>query len=131
MASFGKFDKVDVTFTNLATSYLVQSKEVEVSDVTLSTDLSKGYQARAYSFPSAPAGTSTGVTYKMFRGAAVVNQTAALVDAGIIFESSKRYMVKVPLTDEEYLESAWDASAKAHTRAAAKKTPVSVIVTDF
>lgn len=130
LASFGKFDKVDVTFTNLATSYKVQSKEVVVSDVTLSTDKSKGYQASAYSFPSAPAGTSTGVTYKMYQGTNLVNQTAALIDAGVVVESSKRYIINVPLTDEEYLQSAWEASAKGHTRAA-KKSPVRVTVTDF
>lgn len=130
LAAFNKFDKVDVTFTNLATSYKVQSKAVMVSDVTISTDKSKGFQASAYSFPSAPAGTSTGVTYKMYKGSNLVNQTAALVDAGIVFDSSKRYIINVPLTDEEYLQSAWDASAKARTRAA-KKAQVSVTVTDF
>ena len=131
IAAFGKFDKVDVTFTNVATSYKVQSKEVEVSDVTLSANQDNGYKVSAYSFPTTEAGTSTGITYKMYQGANLVNETAALIDAAVVFEPSKRYVIEVPLTDEGYVKTPWD-EASAQTRAAkAKKTPISVTVTDF
>ncbi len=133
LSSFGKFDRVDVTFTNMATAYKVQSGEVVTSDVTLSTDLSKDFKTQAYSFATTSAGTSTGLTYKMYQAGAFVNQTAALVDAGIIFEPSKRYTVNIPLTDEEYLESAWSTSAKASVRgkASVSAKPVNVTVTQF
>lgn len=133
LSSFGKFDRVDVTFTNMATGYKVQSGEVITRDVTLSTDLSKGFKAQAYSFSTATAGTSTGLTYKMYQGGTFVNQTVALVDAGIVFEPSMRYTVNIPLTNEEYLESAWSTSAKAsaHSKASAVSKPVSVTVTQF
>ncbi len=133
LSSFGKFDKVDVTFTNLATAYKVQSKEVVTTDVTLSTDLSKSFQVRAYSFPTTTTGTTTGITYKMYQGTTLVNQTAALVDAGIAFASSVRYTVNIPLTDEEYLLTPWNSSAKASVRSKAKASakPVDVTVTEF
>lgn len=102
-----RFDRLDVTFTNVAVGYKVKSKECIVEDVTFSTSLSTGFTASVYSFPTINGSSRTSVDVVYLKGGEEVNRIISPLDTGIGFEPSKRSTVHMKITDENYLDKPW------------------------
>lgn len=112
LSSFGKFDQVQTTLSNVATTYLVNDGSVEVEDITVSATSSDNYQVSVYSFPTTSASVATGINMTFLKSGAQVNSLAASIDAGIVFEASKRTTVSIPFTDDTYMATPWSSAAK-------------------
>ena len=102
-----RFDQLNVTFTNVAVGYKVKSKECIIEDVTVSTNLSTGFGASVYSFPTIKGDSRTSVDVTYLKGSEEVNRIISPLDTGIGFESSKRSTVHMKITDENYLDEPW------------------------
>lgn len=119
-----RFDQLNVTFTNVAVGYKVKSKECILEDVTVSTNLSTGFGASVYSFPTVNGGSRTSIDVVYLKGGEEVNRIISPLDTGIGFEPSKRSTVHMKITDENYLDEPWAVMRTAVVRTAAYKEKV-------
>lgn len=119
-----RFDQLNVTFTNVAVGYKVKSKECVLEDVTVSTNLSTGFGASVYSFPTVNGGSRTSIDVVYLKGGEEVNRIISPLDTGIGFEPSKRSTVHMKITDENYLDEPWAVMRTAVVRTAAYKEKV-------
>lgn len=126
-----RFDQLDVTFTNVATGYKVKSKECIVEDVTFSTNLSSGFAASVYSFPTVNAASRTSVDVVYLKGGEEVNRIISPLDTGISFEPSKRSNVNMKITNEDYLDEPWTTLRSAAMSKRASSQPFTIVVTEF
>lgn len=126
-----RFDQLNVTFTNVATGYKVKSKECIVEDVTFSTNLSAGFTASVYSFPTVNAASRTSVDVVYLKGGEEVNRIISPLDTGISFEPSKRSNVNMKITNEDYLDEPWAALRSAAMSKRASSQPFTLVVTEF
>lgn len=128
-----RFDQLNVTFTNVAVGYKVKSKECILEDVTFSTNLSTGFGASVYSFPTVNGGSRTSIDVVYLKGGEEVNRIISPLDTGIGFEPSKRSTVHMKITDENYLDEPWAVMRTAVVRTAAYKDtqPFTIEVSEF
>ena len=61
LSAITRFDQLNVTFTNVAIGYKVKSKECITENVTISTNLSTGFGASVYSFPTVNGDSRTSI----------------------------------------------------------------------
>ena len=90
LSAITRFDQLNVTFTNVAIGYKVKSKECITENVTISTNLSTGFGASVYSFPTVNGDSRTSIDVVYLKGGEEVNRIISPLDTGIGFESSKR-----------------------------------------
>lgn len=127
-----RFDQLNVTFTNVAVGYKVKSKECILEDVTFSTNLSTGFGASVYSFPTVNGGSRTSIDVVYLKGGEEVNRIISPLDTGIGFEPSKRSTVHMKITDENYLDEPWAVvRTAAYKEKAAPTQPFTIEVSEF
>lgn len=127
-----RFDQLNVTFTNVAVGYKVKSKECILEDVTVSTNLSTGFGASVYSFPTVNGGSRTSIDVVYLKGGEEVNRIISPLDTGIGFEPSKRSTVHMKITDENYLDEPWAVvRTAAYKEKAAPTRPFTIEVSEF
>lgn len=126
-----RFDQLNVTFTNVAIGYKVKSKECIVEDITFSTNLSTGFTASVYSFPTVNAASRTSVDVVYLKDGEEVNRIISPLDTGISFEPSKRSYVNMKITNEDYLDEPWTALRSAAMSKRVSSQLFTIEVTEF
>lgn len=121
-----RFDRLDITFANVAVGYKVKSKQCIVEAVTLSTDISKGFHASVYSFPTVNVDSRTSLDVVYMKGGEKVNRIISPLDTGIAFEPSKRSTVYMKITNEDYLDKPW-ASLRSMVYKGASAPPFTIV----
>lgn len=79
LSAITRFDQLNVTFTNVAIGYKVKSKECITENVTISTNLSTGFGASVYSFPTVNGDSRTSIDVVYLKGGEEVNRIIALL----------------------------------------------------
>lgn len=102
------FDELKLTFTNVGTKYFIESGKTETEDVVITSDISTGYSAFIYSFPTVKNGTVTSIDVIYSKEGEDVNRTLGALDTGIVFESLKRWTVKMELLNPDWVDKPWD-----------------------
>lgn len=102
------FDELKLTFTNVGTKYFIESGKTETEDVVITSDISTGYSAFIYSFPTVKNGTVTSIDVIYSKEGEEVNRTLGALDTGIVFESLKRWTVKMELLNPDWIDKPWD-----------------------
>lgn len=102
------FDELKLTFTNVGTKYFIESGKTETEDVVITSDISTGYSAFIYSFPTVKNGTVTSIDVIYSKEGEEVNRTLGALDTGIVFESLKRSTVKMELLNPDWVDKPWD-----------------------
>lgn len=125
-----RFDQLNVTFTNVAIGYKVKSKECITKNVTISTNLSTGFGASVYSFPTVNGDSRTSIDVVYLKGGEEVNRIISPLDTGIGFESSKRSTVHMKITDENYLDEPWP-SVRTVMYKSTSTQPFTIEVSEF
>lgn len=125
-----RFDQLNVTFTNVGVGYKVKSKECILEDVTVSTNLSTGFGASVYSFPTMSGGSRTSVDVVYLKEREEVNRIISPLDTSIGFEASKRSTVHMKITNEDFLNEPWP-SARAITFRGVPAQPFTLEVSEF
>ena len=125
-----RFDQLNVTFTNVAIGYKVKSKECITENVTISTNLSTGFGASVYSFPTVNGDSRTSIDVVYLKGGEEVNRIISPLDTGIGFESSKRSTVHMKITDENYLDEPWP-SVRTMVYKGTSTQPFTIEVSEF
>ena len=125
-----RFDQLNVTFTNVAIGYKVKSKECITENVTISTNLSTGFGASVYSFPTVNGDSRTSIDVVYLKGGEEVNRIISPLDTGIGFESSKRSTVHMKITDENYLDEPW-LSVRTVMYKSTSTQPFTIEVSEF
>lgn len=109
LSGLTKFDALNVTFKNVVTAFMPATGVYTVEDVTIATNLSKGFVASVYSFPTGDNGACM-VDLAYMKGTQQVNATIRSLDAAIRFEPSKRTIVDMAILNEDYLEGPFTRS---------------------
>lgn len=102
------FDALKLTFTKVGTKYYVENGKTETEDVKITSDISTGYSAFVYSFPTVKNGTLTSIDVAYLKNGQEVNCTLSALDTGIVFESSKRSTVKMELLNPDWVDKPWN-----------------------
>ena len=102
------FDELKLTFTNVGTKYFIESGKTETEDVVITSDISTGYSAFIYSFPTVKNGTVTSIDVIYSKEGEEVNRTLGALDTGIVFESLKRSTVKMELLNPDWVDKPCD-----------------------
>lgn len=130
LSAITRFDQLNVTFTNVAIGYKVKSKECITENVTISTNLSTGFGASVYSFPTVNGDSRTSIDVVYLKGGEEVNRIISPLDTGIGFESSKRSTVHMKITDENYLDEPWP-SVRTVMYKSTSTQPFTIEVSEF
>lgn len=117
LGAFDSFDKIKVTFTNLASSYMPLTKEVELSDLTVETDASAGYRTQVYTFATTSTQTNGGVNIEYFKAGNSVNTSASLLETGITYAASGDYTLRIPITSPDFVTVPWTTGARSASQA--------------
>ena len=115
---------------NAAIGYKVKSKECITENVTISTNLSTGFGASVYSFPTVNGDSRTSIDVVYLKGGEEVNRIISPLDTGIGFESSKRSTVHMKITDENYLDEPWP-SVRTMVYKGTSTQPFTIEVSEF
>ena len=110
LASQTDFDRVDITFKNVASSYLVSKLQAQLTDITLSADAASQYSATLYTFETRTANVNGALDLTYYKGGNVVNTSASELDVNTPYGSGSAYTLKVPVTDINYVADAWARS---------------------
>lgn len=129
LAAATSFDALDITFTNIATAWRVKDAAPVMEDITVGTTLAAGYVKNVYSFPTAGEGGAVSMLLSYKKGNTVVNQSLGTIDTGIRIETSTRYNIVMPITDESYTQT--PVSAKANRAAARTRVPFYIYTTQL
>ena len=130
LSAITRFDQLNVTFTNVAIGYKVKSKECITENVTISTNLSTGFGASVYSFPTVNGDSRTSIDVVYLKGGEEGNRIISPLDTGIGFESSKRSTVHMKITDENYLDEPWP-SVRTVMYKSTSAQPFTIEVSEF
>lgn len=110
LAAYTQFNRLDVTFKNVATVYHVKSATPELTDLTLTTTAAEGYQTRFYTFDTTSGDANTSVLIDYLKGDERVNTSSSNLDAGVKYTASHRYQFVVPVTNADFIATPWAAS---------------------
>ena len=122
LASQSDFDRIDVTFKNVADGYLVSKLQAQLADVTLTVDAASNYTGTIYTFETRTAGVNGALAMNYMKGGVQVNTSASDLDVNSPYASGAAYTLKVPVTDINFVADAWARSAMS---------PLTVSITDF
>lgn len=127
LAAFTQFDRLDVTFNHMATTYHVKTESVDLENLTLTTMASEGYQTRFFTFDTTSSSENGSVFINYLKGATTVNSSSSQLDAGVKYAASHRYALVIPVTNNDFVATPWAASSRAQQ---ARKPVAAMTVTD-
>ena len=107
LAAFNMFDKLAITFNNVATAYHVKSAVADLEPLTLNTTLAEGFQTRFFTFDTTAGEDNASVFINYLKNNESVNTSSSVLDAGVKFAASRRYNVVVPVTSPDFLSTSW------------------------
>lgn len=116
------FDRIDVTFKNVADTYLVSKLKAETTDITVTTDASTRYGTTIYTFETRNAAVNGALYLNYMKGGVSVNTSASDLDVNSVYAPGSAYTLKVPVTDINFVTTPWARSGVS---------PLTVTVTDF
>lgn len=109
LASQSYFDRVDLTFNNVATSYQIATGTASATSFTASTDGARGYKASFYTFETSSLDDAT-LDINYYKGGNVVNTSAGALEVGTKFAANNHYTVTVPITSPSFTANPWGAA---------------------
>lgn len=113
LAAVDQFDALNITFTNVASSYMPATATPVLSDIVVSTDASSNFRKTFYTFETTGAQTNSALNIEYMKAGVKVNQSASMLDTGITYEASSDYAVTVPITAVDFLMTPWDVAARS------------------
>lgn len=122
LASQTDFDRIDVTFKNVADAYLVSKMQAQLSEVTVSVDAASQYGATIYTFETRNTGVNGALSLSYMKGGVQVNTSSSDLDVNSPYTSGAAYTLKVPVTDINYMADEWARSAMS---------PLTVTISDL
>lgn len=100
LAARSEFDNLQLTFTNVATTWQVKTGLPMVEDLKLTTTAAEGYHS---SFRTFATGENAGMSIDYLKGDMVVNSSPSLLEVGTKYETSHSYELLVPITNSDYV----------------------------
>lgn len=107
IAATGDFDRLDVTFNHIATSYKVNGGEVNDQSLTLSLDAAADFKGGFTTFPTTSLAEHSTLVIDYFKGGQMVNTSASPLETSISYEAAKRYTMTVPVKQPDFVETPW------------------------
>lgn len=127
LASQSYFDRIDLTFGNIAGEYLIGSSTAIASDYTVSVTAANNYRAGFYTFETTALDDAT-LDMHYYKGAELVNQSDGVLETGVKYAANNRYTLKVPVLNESFTQGPWASAKSLGEKASIKAT---VIVSDL
>lgn len=128
LTAAGDFDRLDLTFSDIATSYKVNGGTVEGSSLTLSVDAASDFKAGFTTFPTTTLENASTLVIDYFKGADKVNTSASPLETSVKYEATRHYTMTVPVTQPDFVETPWRSASLVPAGARMK---VTVDVTTF
>lgn len=113
LAAVTEFDRLDITFTNIAATYMPATGKPTLSDITVTADAASGFRTRLYSFATDGGDQKSALNILYYKNGQKVNQSASMLDTGTTYEASGDYAVTVPITSPDFLLGVWDVTARS------------------
>ena len=110
LAAYTQFDRLNLTFNNVATAYNVKAGTPELEQLTLSTTAAEGYQTRFFTFDTTSGEANASLLIDYLKGSERVNTSSSALDAGVKYTASHRYSLVVPVTNADFVAMPWTAS---------------------
>lgn len=129
LAAVNEFDALDITFTNVASAYMVSSAAPVLEDITVSTDAAAGFRTTFYTFDTTNGGTNSALGIEYLKNGEQVNSSASMLETGTTYEASGDYSLSVPITSSDFLALPWQDSTASTTSRSSHGTKVEVNVT--
>ncbi len=111
IAATGDFDRLDVTFDHVATSYRVNGAAVNDESVTLTVDAASDFKGGFSTFPTTALADPWTVTINYFKGGQQVNTSSSALETNEKFASDTHYTVTVPVTDNGFVQTPWRSAS--------------------
>lgn len=102
LAAITDFDRLDVTFRNVGSAYVVSTSSVVPEDITISTLQANGFKNTFHTFETAGAGLNALLGLSYYKGGNIVFESPSDLEAGTTFTASRSYNVIVQVTNTEY-----------------------------
>lgn len=102
LSALAAFDKLRLTFGNVAATWLVKEGKAVQEDVVITTDEQQGYKAAVTTFATEDKG---GLYIEYLKGETLVNTSSSVLDVGTRYEASHSYNLQVPVTNSDYVST--------------------------
>lgn len=113
LAAQSSFDRLDLTFGGVATTYNVSKSCGTAADYSVSVNASTGYKAGFYTFETSTLDTEASLAIIYYKGGAQVNTSAGTLETGLKFAANNRYTVIVPVTSPDFMARPMSARGKS------------------
>lgn len=128
LAAAGNFDRLDVTFNDIAASYKVSDGTVEGTALTLQLDASTEFKGSFTTFPTTSLENNATITIDYLKGGEKVNTSSSPLETMLKYEAAKHYTFTVPVSQDDYVQTPWRTASLVPAGARMK---VTVDVTPF
>ncbi len=122
IAATGDFDRLDVKFDHIATSYRINGKAVNDESFTLTVDAASDFKGGFTTFPTTSLADPWTVTINYFKGGQQVNTSSSALDTANKFEAAHHYLTTVPVTDNGFVQTPWRSASLIPAGASMKMT---------
>lgn len=118
------FDRMDVTYHNVGSQYLVSKSAAIASDVTVSADVANGFKSTIHTFETTGLGENATLGLEYYKNGEKVNESPSDLETATTFTAGRNYNLMVQITNADYQATPWARSIVA-------PAAVSVFESDF
>lgn len=111
LAAQTTFDRVDATFHNVSTRYMVSRRQAEATTYTVTLNAANGYKATFHSFDTSKLEGDVLIGLSYLKGGSEVNTSAGLLETATRLQANNRYSVTMPLTSPDFVSTPWSFNA--------------------
>lgn len=102
LAAQTAFDRLDLTFNGISTTYRVSGGMGELTSFTATATADKGYKTGLYTFETSSLDQECTLDIIYYKGNEQVNTSAGTLETGIKFAANNRYTMSVPVTNPSF-----------------------------
>ena len=104
------FDRISLSFTNTAKSYMVSNGVATASTYTVETTAASGYKASFITFDTNALEGESLLDITYYKGINQVNTSAGSLETGVKYTSNNRYTMTVPVLANDFVTTPWTSA---------------------
>lgn len=116
LAAQSYFDRLDLTFKNVASTYMVATTKAVADEFSFTVTAANGYKTSFHTFATTSLETKSSLFITYYNGGSQVNVSPSDLDTGVTFDASRRYNLIVPVTNPDFIAIPWTSSTNVTSR---------------
>ncbi len=125
LAAQSFFDRMSLTFSNTADSYMVNTGAATAASYTAEATSATGYKASFITFDTNALAEESMLDITFYKGAQQVNTSAGALETGVHYTANNRYTMTVPVLTNDFVATPWTSTSPLSRGAASFEIQVS------